>query len=160
MPWPRLQDYNEAVQNPRLAFSDPDLRDGQPELTALGLPRAVSGGFASVYKIRSGGAVWAARCFSGEVADHQERYAAISTHLQGAKLSYAVPFTYLPYGIKVGSERYPLVKMEWVQGLSLNAFIGQSLGYRDTLISLAAAWAQMVVQLRREGIAHGDLQQS
>jgi len=39
MSWPTLQDYNEAIQNPGLAFSDPDLRRGLPELNQLGLGR-------------------------------------------------------------------------------------------------------------------------
>ena len=29
MPWPLSQDYNEAVQNPRTSFADPDLRGGR-----------------------------------------------------------------------------------------------------------------------------------
>ena len=58
-PWPTPQEYNEAIQNPHLNFADPELRGGQPELTPLGLPRAITGGFASVYRMRCGGREWA-----------------------------------------------------------------------------------------------------
>src|SRR6516162_6582253 len=116
MPWPSLQDYNEEIQNPRAAFADPDLQAGQPELTPLGLPRPISGNFASVYKIQIGGQRWAARCFSNEVSDQQRRYEAISTYLKKVSLPYTVEFTFLPAGIKVLGRTYPLLKMEWVQG--------------------------------------------
>ena len=158
MSWPTPQDFNEAVQNPRMAFTDPDLSSGQPELTPLGLPRPISGGFACVYKIQSGARLWAARCFLREVADQQRRYEAISKHLESARLGYAVPFSYLPTGIKVNGKSYPLLKMEWIQGESLSSFIGRSIGYPSTLLSLAKAWLQMVDDLQAANISHGDLQ--
>src|SRR6266850_724274 len=101
MSWPTLQDYNEAVQNPRSAFSDSDLQNGQAELTQLGLPRAIAGNFACVYKIQTSGQRWAARCFSSEVSDQQRRYEVISTYLAKVALPYTVQFTYIPTGIKV-----------------------------------------------------------
>lgn len=158
MSWPTLQDYNEAIQNPRLAFSDPELRIGQPELNQLGLPRPITGNFACVYKIEIRGQRWAARCFSSEVSDHQRRYEAISTYLKQVALPYTVQFTFLPGGIKVLGKNYPLLKMEWVQGESLNAFVGKSIGYPDTLLSLAKVWSRMMADLKAASMAHGDLQ--
>lgn len=160
MSWPTPQDYNEAVQNPRLAFSDKELQSGQPELTVLGLPRPICGRFASVYKIESGDRIWAARCFLSEVQDQQSRYDAISRHLEHVQLKYAVPFTYLAAGIKVSGRNYPLLKMAWVQGEPLDAFVGRSLDYPATLQSLAKVWVRLVTDLQAAGIAHGDLQHS
>ncbi len=157
MAWPTPQDYNEAVQNPRLAFTDTDLRNGQPELNRLGLPRPISGNFACVYKIQSGGQRWAARCFISEVSDQKRRYEAISTYLAKASLAYTVPFTCLPTGIKVQGRNYPLLKMQWVQGESLSSFVGRSIGYPDTLLSLAKVWSRMMADLKAVNIAHGDL---
>src|SRR5436190_22758758 len=111
MPWATPQDYNEAVQNPQLAFSDSDLRFGQPELNQLGIPRPRSGAFACVYKMQASGHVWAARCFLKEVPDLQRRYEAITECLRHAKLLYTVPFTYISNGIKVRGRTYPLLKM-------------------------------------------------
>lgn len=158
MAWPTPQDYNEAVQNPGLSFTDPELRAGQPELNKIGLPRPIAGGFACVYKIQSGGNLWAARCFLSEVTDQHQRYEAISRHLAVAKLPHTVPFTYLPVGIKVQGRAYPLVKMQWVQGESLSAFVGRSIGYQDTLLSLAKVWSRLLGDLKVANIAHGDLQ--
>jgi hypothetical protein len=158
MPWPTPQDYNEAVQNPRGAFTDLDLRAGQPELTSLGLPRPISGNFACVYKIQAGGQRWAARCFISEVIDQQRRYEVISTYLAKVALPYTVQFTYLSAGIKVQGKPYPLLKMQWVQGESLTVFVGKNIGYPDTLLSLAKVWASMMADLKSANIAHGDLQ--
>jgi hypothetical protein len=158
MAWPTHQDYNEAVQNPRLAFNDLDLRNGQPELNLLGIPRPISGNFACVYKIQNGSHNWAARCFVSEVQDQQRRYEAISVFLAKVALPYTIPFTYLPTGIKVHGRHYPLLKMQWVQGESLNTFVARSIGYPDTLLSLAKVWLQMMSDLKTVSLAHGDLQ--
>src|SRR4051794_12597913 len=98
MSWPTPQDYNEALQNPLSNFSDPDLRGGTPELMPLGLPRAITGGFASVYRIQSKSGNWAVRCFLRDFSDHKDRYAAIGAHLAASKLPYTVGFQFLEKG--------------------------------------------------------------
>lgn len=158
MAWPTLQDYNEAIQNPRQAFNDPALQSGQPELNQIGLPRPIAGNFACVYKIQTGGQRWAARCFSTTISDQQKRYEAISNYLAKVALPYTVPFTFLSTGIKVQGRNYPLLKMQWVQGESLHTFVGRSIAYPDTLLSLAKFWVKMMADLRAVSVAHGDLQ--
>ncbi len=64
MGWPTPQEYNEAIQNPRSAFADPELKASQPILTPMGLPRPISGGFASVYQlVTEEQRTYAVRCF-------------------------------------------------------------------------------------------------
>ncbi len=158
MPWPTPQDYNEAIQNPRSSFDDPDLRAGMPELTPLGLPRPITGNFASVYRVHCAGKDWAVRCFWREFDDLQQRYAAISAHLQSAQLPYTVGFQYLPRGIKVSGQWYPILKMEWVEGQLLNEYVEQHLHDPKALRRLADRWRDMVWALERATLAHGDLQ--
>ena len=156
--WPTPQDYNEAVQNPALNFADPELRRGTPELTPLGLPRAITGGFASVYRLRCGARDWAVRCFLREVPDQQERYAAIGRHLAAAKLPATVGFAFLADGIRVGGRLYPILKMEWVRGEPLDRWIERHLGDPAALRALADRWGVLLRALRRAKVAHGDLQ--
>ena len=158
MGWPTPQDYSEAIQNPRASFSDTELQVGQPDTDGLGLPRARSGGFACVYKIQSSGNQWAARCFQRDIPDQRRRYEAISNHLANARLEYTVRFFYLPNGIRIGGRDYPLLKMTWVEGETLSNFVGRSINYPETLISLAKVWRKMVDELQAAQIAHGDLQ--
>lgn len=158
MAWPTPQDYNEAVQNPSLAFADGELRTGRPELTPLGLPRPITGGFASVYRLQCAQRNWAVRCFLRQFHDQQQRYAAISEHLARVRLPYTVGFTFLREGIRVRGQWYPILKMEWVQGEPLNVFIEKHLGSPNALLSLATRWLQMMKTLQKASIAHGDLQ--
>jgi hypothetical protein len=156
--WPTPQEYNEAVQNPRANFRDPELQACRPDLTALGLPRPITGNFASVYRLTAGGRAMAVRCFFREFTDMRARYAAISSHLQASKLPYTVGFTYLDEGIAIRRSGYPVLKMEWVQGELLDDYIRRNLRNQRALRDLARSWLQLAFGLRGNGMAHGDLQ--
>ena len=158
MTWPNVLEYDGAVQTPKQCFSDPELKAGQITLTHIGLPKVISGSFASVYQIRCGACKYAVRCFLKESSDCQKRYHAISEHLRRTKLPYMVAFEFIPDGILIGKSWYPILKMEWIEGDPLPVFIKQNLGKKAVLYSLASQWIEMLVSLRRAEIAHGDLQ--
>ncbi|HKI30445.1 MAG TPA: hypothetical protein VKA46_01040, partial [Gemmataceae bacterium] len=159
MSWPLSQDYNEAVQTPAGNFADPDLKSGQVVTNALGLPMPYSGNFADVYQVGCpNGVRWAVKCFTREVPSLRERYEAISRHLRQAKLPFTVDFTYLEKGILVGGGWYPVLKMEWVEGLTLNQFVGQAADKPATLEALLLMWGRLEKYLRGAEVAHADLQ--
>ncbi len=158
MSWPTPQDYNEAIQNPRTCFGDEELRVGTPELTPLGLPKPISGAFASVYQMNCAKGRWAVRCFLREVSDHQARYQAISEHLQKVKLPSTVGFEFLSQGIRIRGTWYPILKMEWIDGEPLNSYIERNLANPAALSSLTAQWRETLAALRQAEVAHGDLQ--
>src|ERR1041384_1874682 len=113
MPWPSDQDYNEAIQNPRVAFADAELQSGQIEVDPMGLPRARSGNFATAYKIVTSGSAHAVRFFRYDNPEHNIRYPAIASHLTRYRLPYMVSFRYLSQGVRVGPAWYPILKMKW-----------------------------------------------
>lgn len=158
MNWPTPQDYNEAIQNPRLCFSDPELQSGKPELTPLGLPKPISGNFASVYQVTCGTRRWAVRCFLREIPDHQRRYRAISDHLRASHLPFIVGFEFLSDGIRIAGKWYPILKMEWVDGEQLHLYVERHLRQPSVLQSLAKQWISILSSLRQASVAHGDLQ--
>jgi hypothetical protein len=158
MPWPLSQDYNEAIQSPAANFTDIDLRQGQPVTNALGIPMPRSGTFADVYQLRCPGGDFAVKCFTREVPGLCDRYAAIGTHLRSAALPFTVEFHYLPQGIRVLGQWYPVVKMRWVEGLLLNQFVRDSLDKPAVLAAMAELWVRMARRLRASSVAHGDLQ--
>src|SRR5947209_8034129 len=137
MPWPSLSEYNEAVQNPQHNFGDPELRAGTVRTNPMGLPIPISGAFATVYQVETGARLRAVRCFQREIPDQQQRYAAISQHLAAARLPYTVGFTYLTQGIRVRGQWFPVLKMEWVKGESLNTYIEKNLRNPAALLQLA-----------------------
>lgn len=158
MQWPTMSDYQDAMQSPRVSFADQDLKRGLPVTDRLGLPRPITGGFASVYQVVSGGNKWAVRCFLRHHLDSEERYAAISRALSSARLPYVIGFQYVKQGIRIKSQWYPILKMEWVDGEPLNAYVSKHRTNPSALRDLAAAFACMSEELRAKSIAHGDLQ--
>jgi formylglycine-generating enzyme required for sulfatase activity len=159
MSWPMSQDYNEAVQTPNRNFADPELRGGRVVTNDLGLPMPCSGNFADVYRVNGrGGAAWAVKCFTRQVAGLRERYAAVSDHLRQSRLSFTVDFRYLEEGIRVRGQWYPVVKMRWVEGILLNDFVRDNVDKPHVLEALAQIWLRVAVRLREAGVAHGDLQ--
>ncbi len=158
MPWPTMSDYQDAIQNPQLAFMDQELRQGRPVTDSLGLPRPITGGFASVYQIHSAGTKWAVRCFLRCHQDTERRYGSIGNHLVEVGLPYTAAFQYLARGILVKGQWYPVLKMEWVDGEPLNAYVEKNLSRTDVLQDLDREFTKMVRDLRRVSVAHGDLQ--
>jgi|ERR1017187_1587858 hypothetical protein len=158
MPWPSLLDYNEAIQNPRTCFEEGDLQTAIVECDNLGLPKARSGNFASVYKFDCDGKKWAVKCFNRQTQDQQERFAAINAHLHRVALPYTVDFSYLAKGIRVGGNWYPIIKMEWADGVTLEKWIKANLHNRAALMNFLQSFFSMLSALQRASIAHGDLQ--
>ena len=56
---------------------DEELRQGRPVLDALGLPKPITGRFASVYQVNSERARWAVRCFLRVILMRRRRYHCI-----------------------------------------------------------------------------------
>src|ERR1043166_6236057 len=159
MAWPQSQDYNEAIQNPRSSFADLELRDGQPVTNAMGLPMPRSGNFADVYEFDgASGTKWAVKCFTRQIPGLQERYAQISKYLFQVNLPFMVKFTFFDQGIRVGGSWYPILKMEWVEGFTLNEFVKSQLDRPQLLEILCKLWVKLARRLRDANIAHCDLQ--
>jgi hypothetical protein len=158
MHWPLSQDYNEAMQTPAASFSDSDLGRGQSRTGPLGLPVPCSGNFADVYQIGNADRAWAVKCFTREIPKLRERYAEISAYLQKVQLPFMVDFQYLDRGIRVRGQWYPVLKMDWVEGLTLNDFVKRNVDRPRVLEKLARLWVRMARYLRDANLAHCDLQ--
>jgi len=159
MSWPLSHEFNEAIQNPQVVFSDPDLKTGETVVGATGLPLPRSGNFADVYQVRGAdGRDWAVKCFTRPVAGLADRYARISEALANASLPFTVGFTFLSDGILVGGEWRPVVKMEWVEGLLLNQVVRDNAGKPAVLAALGQMWVKLCKRLREAGLAHADVQ--
>jgi hypothetical protein len=158
MTWPLSQDYNEAIQDPASAFCDAELRTGELRLNALGLPLPCSGNFADVYRVSCPGSTWAVKCFTREVPGLQQRYSAVSRHLQEAALPFTVDFVFLEQGIRIRSQWFPVLKMRWVEGFLFNEFVRDNLDKPALLQALQQIWVRLAKRLREANLAHCDLQ--
>jgi hypothetical protein len=157
--YPTPSEYQEAVQFPDTAFADDELAGAEPRTNVLGLPQPITGAFAAVFPMTTrAGTRYAAKCFLSDSSDQRARYRAVSEALEELDLDAAVGFDYQPGGIRVDGEAYPLLKMEWVEGMTLNRFVEAHLDDPDVLGRLADAWAELMAELESNAIAHGDLQ--
>ena len=157
-PWPSPGDYSAAIQNPHNCFADPELARGQVHTNQFGLPVGASGNFAVVYQLHSGAQMFAVRCFIRPVTNQQQRYDALSQHLHGIWLPALVDYTYLPQGIRVRGQWYPVVRMAWIAGQQLHQYIEDHLRHSQLLERLAIQWRGVVAGLCGAHMAHGDLQ--
>jgi hypothetical protein len=64
----------------------------------------------------------------------------------------------IPYGILINGQWYPVIKMEWVEGETLNQFILKNISNRSILESLANSFQSMISTMEPMDLAHGDLQ--
>jgi len=151
--------YQEAVQHPERCFSDPDLRSASFERMAMGLPKMISGNFASVFPMTSAaGHQYAVKCFTREVSHQLQRYMSIGAHLSKLQPWWATDFQFIQDGIQVEGSRYPILRMNWVNGLTLARWINDNINQPAAIADLALRFDHMISDLAAAGMAHGDLQ--
>ena len=155
--WPRPADYLHAVQVPQASFADRQLRNASIRVNQFGIPEAATGKSAIVFRATIGSQDVALRCFITEASYQRSRYRGLYAHLADNWPSYLVNFAYHDDQILVEGQRYPVVVMSWALGQPLDAWIGQHLQRGRELASLAMKWLEMVNDLERRGMAHGDL---
>ncbi len=155
---PRGDEYNMAVQSPTVSFTDNDLKVCTVETTPLGLPKPYSGGFTITYKLWNKQSEWAVRCFHRDISDLQKRYQTISKFIENTSSKYFVEAKYLSSGIKVNGVSYPIIKMKWLQGEPLNIYLNKNYSSKIKVDNLIKDFLNLVNELERFEIAHGDLQ--
>ena len=164
MSWPLASHFSAMLQNPRLAFRDPALRECLIAKDERNQPRPWSGAFAVVYKAIAAGdqRPFAVRVFTTESPERRERYHEISAYLKSRKLSCLVDFEYRDESIRSAGDGkwYPLILMDWVQGDTLFKWCrARALaGDNEALGEAARRWVDLVKELSDARIAHGDLQ--
>jgi len=158
MPYPDIVEYNEAIQHPNTAFIDPELKRGKVRETNLGLPLALSGGFALTYMVETQGRKLAVRCFHRQVPAAESKYAAIASKVNSVRNHYFVDFAYLPNGIKVKNGIYPIVRMDWVEGDTLGIYLDKNAERPEKIRKLRSEFQILAAYLERERIQHGDIQ--
>lgn len=159
MPWPSVTDFTEAIQQPNLCFEGSELAQGRPTFhPTRGTPLVYSGNFAAVYPVTSGSRKYAVRCFTSQVEDHQQHYEHLSQYLDSTRPPGFVDFQYQPNGIRIKGEWYPIVRMDWVNGQTLDRYVESQLNDSAALKRIAGKWRETAVALQNHHIAHNDLQ--
>jgi predicted Ser/Thr protein kinase len=161
MPTISPQLYLSALQHPDQSFIDEELKEATVvKASGSWMPYARSGKFAVVFKLETKGGTKAVRCFYSPKTEHEERYRLFHEHLHARPLGYLTQFEYLPQGILLGKDAYPIVKMDWVEGETLDKRVESMVEKQDVqgLEKLSRLWRDTVVGLRQLSVAHGDMQ--
>lgn len=161
--WPLISDFARVLQNPQVAFRDPELRTCTVEMNHLGQPKARSGNFATVYRgYRPNGSEFAIRVFNRRQDERIEHYRTVSEYLETRSVSSIVRFDYDDRGIRSAADgkMYPVLIMEWVPGITLFEWTRDRCreGYVEALQIAADVWLHLVRELAQHEIVHGDLQ--
>ncbi|MCS7168863.1 MAG: hypothetical protein RMI91_04625 [Gemmatales bacterium] len=139
MHWPLPTDYISVIEQPSRCFYDADLQSCEPESipqTSLGHNFwYAQGNFGLVFKLnhRASQKSWAVKCFTRGISQLRKRYKRLAVHLRRIRRTcpYFVEFEYLEKGIQVDNSWYPIVKMEWVQGQTLDEWVKECLQSTD-----------------------------
>ena len=161
MNYPSISDYIEALRDAEDSLSE--LKDLRLVYDDQGHPIMSSGNFAVVFKMQAPtGEYHALKCFLRDQEERSERYRMIAEELQYVQSTYLVKFRYLESELFVdvpntGGEEYPVLLMDWVDGIPLDQYLKTIInnGYEKDLLayrfSLLARW------LVTQPFAHGDL---
>lgn len=169
--WPSPEDYSRRLQNPHSALRDAALKTCTIECFPNSKqPRPRAGALAAFYRGTYSGTNdnVGIRVFTKRNEEGRERYDEISRYLQGRRrLDCLVDFEYQPKGIVVPNAKgqatwYPVVKMEFVDGLELFDWLQVQCDQQQAQAISGACdrWVELIEELSQAQIAHGDLQQA
>ena len=137
----------------------------RPVLDKDGQPVMSSGNFAVVFKMKDteSGKFHAVRCFHREQEGRTESYRQIEEALRQVQSPYLVSFRYMDKELFVDSKQtggeteFPVLLMDWVEGVTLDRYIREHIDDKDALEVLAYRFSLMSSWLIAQPFAHGDL---
>lgn len=162
MNYPLISEYTEAILSAEDNFNE--LTNLRPVLDSVGRPVMSSGNFAVVFKMRDieTGKYYALKCFTRDQEGRERAYRQICNELKNIHSSYFVQFSYHEAELYVDSSQsdeteYPIVLMEWVEGITLDKYIDKFKGNPFVLYELCYNFRIMAKWLVSQYLAHGDI---
>ena len=161
MNYPSISDYIEALRDAEDSLSE--LKDLRLVYDDQGHPIMSSGNFAVVFKMQTPtGEYHALKCFLRDQEERSERYRLIAEELQYVQSTYLVKFRYLESELFVdvpntGGEEYPVLLMDWVDGIPLDRYLKTIINKSYEKDLLAYRFSLLARWLVTQPFAHGDL---
>ncbi len=160
MNYPLISEYKESILNAEENFGK--LADLRPVLDGRGNPVMSSGNFAVVFKMTDGKKDYAIKCFTKDQEGREEAYRQICDYLPCVPSQYMVRTEYMEKELFVDTkqsddEEFPVLKMDWVDGISLDRYIKDIRDDQYRRIRLADEFRGMAFWLLGQEFAHGDL---
>lgn len=162
MNYPLISEYTESILSAEENFNE--LTNLRPVLDSCGRPVMSSGNFAVVYKMRDieTDKLYAVKCFTREQTGRERAYKQICSKFRDIQSPYFVRFSYHEAELFVDSSQtdeteFPIVVMEWVEGLMLDKYINKFQGNPFVLYELCYNFRLMAKWLVSQHFAHGDI---
>lgn len=158
--YPTIGQYTEVIKQ---AAISPDkyfdkLTNLRPVLDVNGDPVMNSGNFAVVYKMEDEhGKQYAVRCFHRTQRGREKNYKLICEELAKVSSPYLSPIRYYDKELFVNSDEYPVLLMDWIDGVTLDKYARKVIDDRKALIQLATNFRNLALWLLSQPFAHGDL---
>lgn len=162
MEYPLISEYIDAILSAEDNLAT--LNNLRPVLDGRGRPVMSSGNFAVVFKMKSvdSGRCYAVKCFIKDQEGRAEAYQRISQELEFVSSPYILHVQYLENELFVDTtqteqEEFPVLKMEWVEGKPLDAYLRENIYDNYALEMLTYRFCRMGAFLLSQPFAHGDL---
>ena len=160
--YPLVSEYVNAIM---LAEENLDkLSNLRPVLDIDGRPVMSNGNFAVVFKMENlaDGKLYALKCFTKFQEGRDKAYKLISNELESISTDYMTSIKYLPKELYVNSSicedtEFPVLLMDWIEGVTLDKYIRNHLWDQNALHMLAFRFCQMASWLLEQTFAHSDL---
>ena len=162
MQYPLISEYIDAILSAEDNMAT--LNNLSPVLDDRGRPMMSSGNFAVVFKMKSvdTGRCYAIKCFIKDQEGRAEAYQRISEELEFVSSPYLLHVQYLKNELFVDTtqtdqEEFPVLKMEWMEGKPLDAYLRENIYDSYALEMLTYRFCRMGAYLLSQPFAHGDL---
>jgi hypothetical protein len=158
--YPTIGEYNQLIQKKGGdAFSSLNGISLIPSRTSpIKVYLFGSGAFAAVFKGYLNGTNYAIRCFLTAEDETISRYKIICDYLKGIHSTWKTDCEFIDNEISINGNSYPILKMEWLNGLLINQFITNHLSENNVLTELQKKLVAVSDDLEKHKIGHGDLQ--
>ena len=162
MTYPLISEYIESIKYAEDNFAT--LTNLRPLLDDEENLVMSSGNFAVVFKMKDKQTrkMYAVKCFLREQEGRDEAYRMISEELEYVNSTYLTPIKYLKRELFVNTSsstetEFPVLLMDWVEGMTLDKYIRNHLNDKYELSMLAYQFSRLAMWLMPQPFAHGDL---
>ena len=162
MTYPLISEYIESIKYAEDNFAT--LTNLRPVLDDEENLVMSSGNFAVVFKMKDKQTrkMYAVKCFLREQEGRDEAYRMISEELEYVNSTYLTPIKYLKRELFVNTSsstetEFPVLLMDWVEGMTLDKYIRNHLNDKYELSMLAYQFSRLAMWLMPQPFAHGDL---
>lgn len=147
-----------VIKNIPQHFKIDTITKGEVIVNTKGKPWCSRGGLCCVYKFRmTNGEIKAIRIWTTLLDDHKKRSLEISKYITENKPQYFLNFKYIEDAFLKDGELYPIILMDWCDGVDIKEFLVANLNDEKKVQTLADNLLLMFKYLYKLGIAHGDL---